>query len=219
MNANTQPIFRMKNAPDADFLIFDLGNVIIDIDYQKSMQLIKQEISNEFHEKVDGFYLTDFHKDYEVGRINSDEFRQAVRAYFQQDWSDEKVDELWNSLLLKIPVERLELISKLREKFQVGVLSNTNLIHINAVNRILQNDHSLQNFDPIFDWVFLSHEMGLAKPSAEIYEKMLVDLGTSGDRVVFFDDLIANVEGAKEVGIQAVHVTGPQVIFDYFKNV
>ena len=219
LNANTQPIFRMKNASDADFLIFDLGNVIIDIDYQKALNRIKEEVPIDLHGKVEGFYLTDFHKDYEVGRINSDEFRQAVRAYFQQDWSDEKVDELWNSLLLKIPVERLELISKLREKFQVGVLSNTNLIHINAVNRILQNDHSLQNFDPIFDWVFLSHEMGLAKPSAEIYEKMLVDLGTSGDRVVFFDDLIANVEGAKEVGIQAVHVTGPQVIFDYFKNV
>ncbi|WP_339758172.1 HAD family phosphatase, partial [Algoriphagus aquimarinus] len=209
----------MKNAPDADFLIFDLGNVIVDIDYQKALQRIKQEISVEFHDKLDGFYLTDFHKDYEVGRINSAAFRDGVRGYFQQEWNDEKVDELWNDLLLKIPAERLELISKLREKYQVGVLSNTNLIHIHAVNRILKEDHSLENFDPIFDWVFLSHEMGLSKPSPEIYEKMLVDLGTSGDRVIFFDDLIANVEGAKAVGIQAVHVTGPEVIFDYFKNV
>ncbi len=219
MNANTQPIFRMKNAPDADFLIFDLGNVIVDIDYQNSLKRIKGEVSAEFHDKADVFYLTDFHKDYEVGRIDSSTFREEVRAYFQQDWDDVKVDELWNSLLLKIPLERLELISKLRENFQVGVLSNTNLIHIHAVNRILKEDHGLENFDPIFDWVFLSHEMGLSKPSSEIYEKMLVDLGTSGDRVVFFDDLIANVEGAKSVGIQAVHVTGPEVIFDYFKNV
>ncbi|MEB2780661.1 HAD family phosphatase [Algoriphagus sp. C2-6-M1] len=209
----------MKNAPDADFLIFDLGNVIIDIDYHKAMQRIKQEVSAELHDQVNAFYLTDFHKDYEVGRINSDQFREEVRGYFQQDWNDDKVDELWNDLLLKIPEERLELISKLREKFQVGVLSNTNPIHILGVNRILKNDHNLENFDPIFDWVFLSHEMGLAKPSPEIYEKMLVDLGTSGDRVVFFDDLLANVEGAKEVGIQAVHVTGPEVIFDFFKNV
>lgn len=209
----------MKNAPDADFLIFDLGNVIIDIDYQKAIQLIKQEISTDFHSKVDGFYLTDFHKDYEVGRMDSDRFRQEVRTYFQQDWSDGKVDELWNNLLLKIPSERLELISKLREIFQVGVLSNTNSIHIQAVNSILKNEHGLENFEPIFDWVFFSHEMGLSKPSPEIYEKMLVDLGTSGDRVIFFDDLLANVEGAKAVGIQAVHVTGPEVIFDYFKNV
>ncbi len=209
----------MKKSLDADFLIFDLGNVIIDIDYQNSLKRIKEEVSTEFHDKVDVFYLTDFHKAYEVGRIDSSKFREEVRDYFQQDWNDGKVDELWNSLLLKIPLERLELISKLRENFQVGVLSNTNLIHIHAVNRILKEDHGLENFDPIFDWVFLSHEMGLSKPSPEIYEKMLVDLGTSGDLVIFFDDLIANVEGAKAVGIQAVHVTGPEVIFDYFKNV
>lgn len=209
----------MKNAPDADFLIFDLGNVIIDIDYTKAMQLIKQEISTELHAMVDGFYLTDFHKDYELGGISSEMFREQIRKYFDKDWEDQKVDELWNNLLLKIPSERLELILKLRENFQVGVLSNTNPIHIQAVNRILKEDHGYENFDPIFDWVFLSHEMGVSKPSPEIYEKMLVDLGTSGDRVVFFDDLIANVEGARAVGIQAVHVTGPEVIFDYFKHV
>jgi putative hydrolase of the HAD superfamily len=209
----------MNNAHDADFLIFDLGNVIIDIDYPKALQRIKEEVSSEYHDKVNTFYLTDFHKDYEKGKIDSSTFRDEVKSYFQQDWTDEKVDELWNSLLLKIPSERLELISKLRKNFQVGILSNTNLIHIQAVNRILQNDHGLENFDPIFDWVFLSHEMGLAKPSADIYEKMLVDLDTSADRVVFFDDLIANVEGAKAVGIRAVHVTGPDVIFEYFKNV
>lgn len=209
----------MKNIPDADFLIFDLGNVIIDIDYQKAIQHIKQEIPTELHDRLDGFYLADFHKDYERGLISSKKFRKKVRKYFEQEWEDEKVDELWNSLLLKIPSERLELISKLRENYQIGVLSNTNFIHIQAVNRILREDHGLDNFAPIFDWVFLSHEMGLAKPSPQIYEKMLVDLGTSGDRVIFFDDLIANVEGAEAVGIQAVHVTGPEVIFDYFKDV
>ena len=209
----------MKNAPDADFLIFDLGNVIIDIDYQLALQYIKNEISIDHHHKADGFYLTDFHKDYEKGLIDSMVFRDEVRAYFGQDWEDEKVDDLWNKLLLKIPAERLNLISKLRENYQVGVLSNTNHIHIQAVNKILSEDHGVGNFDPIFDWVFFSHEMGLAKPSPEIYEKMLVDLGTSADRVIFFDDLEANVAAAKAIGINAVQVTGPNVIFDYFKHV
>ena len=61
--------------------------------------------------------------------------------------------------------------------------------------------------------------MGLAKPSQEIYYKMLEELGTSANRVVFFDDLEANVRGAASVGIQAVHVTGPNVIFDFFRHV
>lgn len=209
----------MKNAPDADFLIFDLGNVIIDIDYDRSMQLIKDTVPTHVHPKINGFYLTDFHRDYERGRLDSAAFRNEVRAYLELDLDDEKIDDLWNSLLGKIPKERLKLIEKLRKKYQVGVLSNTNLIHIHAVNRILHRDHGIKNFDPVFDWVFLSHEMGLSKPAPEIYEKMLMDLDTSGDRVIFFDDLKANVEGAASVGINAVHVTGPNVIFDYFENV
>ncbi|MFC3414921.1 HAD family hydrolase [Algoriphagus hitonicola] len=209
----------MKKTPDADFLIFDLGNVIIDIDYDKAIRLIKNELSDSHHSKVDQLYRTPFHFDYERGLIDSLTFRDAVRDYFEQSWPDEKVDELWNNLLGKIPAHRLELIKKLKQHFQVGVLSNTNLIHIHAVNDILLRDHGLKNFDPIFDWVFFSHEMGLAKPQAEIYEKMLTDLGTSSDRVVFFDDLPANIKGAADLGIHAVHVTGPNVIFDFFKDV
>lgn len=209
----------MKNAIDADFLIFDLGNVIIDIDYHQSLNLIKSLLPNSFDLKVDSFYATDFHKAYEKGEIDSPTFRNEVRNYFQQNWDDKKVDELWNSLLGEIPRERLDLVSTLKQSYQVGVLSNTNEIHIDAVYKMLERDFGMNRFEPLFDWVFYSHEMGLAKPSQEIYHKMLDELGTSANRVVFFDDLEANVRGAASVGIQAVQVTGPNVIFDYFGNV
>lgn len=208
----------MKNVPDADFLIFDLGNVIVDIDYRKSLELIKKELPENHHDKTELFYLTDFHKKYEKGEINSITFRNEVRDFFQQDWNDEKIDDLWNSLLKNIPSERIDLIAKLKEKFTLGILSNTNEIHIDAVYRMLHKDFGLENFDSLFHHVFLSHEMGLSKPSSEIYLTMLDQLGAKPERVVFFDDLEANVKGAASIGIQAVHVTGPQVIFDYLKN-
>ncbi|GMQ29868.1 HAD family phosphatase [Algoriphagus confluentis] len=209
----------MKNSPDVDFLIFDLGNVIIDIDYQRSLSLIKSKLEESIHDRVDIFYQTEFHKSYEKGLISSIQFRDEVRNYFDQPWTDQEIDMLWNSLLGKIPPQRLDLVRALRKKYQVGVLSNTNEIHIDAVHEMLRTEHGLDRFDPIFDWVFYSHEMGLAKPSAEIYEKMLVELNTSPDRVLFFDDLKANVEGAKAVGIQAIQVTNPRVIFEFFSNV
>jgi glucose-1-phosphatase len=209
----------MKNAPNADFLIFDLGNVIIDIDYHRSLNLIKTLVPPSFHLRVDSFYITDFHKAYEKGLIDSPAFRDEVRSYFQQDWDDQKVDELWNSLLGKIPGERLDLVSKLKQNYQVGILSNTNEIHIEAVNKMLKSDFDMEGFEEFFDRVFYSHEMGLAKPSEEIYFQMLEELGVPAGRVVFFDDLEANVNGAASVGIQAVHVTGPKVIFDFFHNV
>jgi putative hydrolase of the HAD superfamily len=200
-------------------LIFDLGNVIIDIDYERTFRLIKSKIPTALHEKVDFFYLTDFHKAYEKGLIDSPSFRNEVRAYFDQEWSDGEVDEIWNSLLGNIPSYRIDLVKKLKEKYQLGVLSNTNEIHIQGVYELLNREHQLDNFDSLFDWVFYSHEMGLAKPSVEIYEKLVVELGTSPDRVLFFDDLLANVEGARKIGIHAIQVTGPEVLLDFFKDV
>ncbi len=209
----------MKNAPDADFLIFDLGNVIIDLDYNRAFDLIKSLVPSSYHAKVETFYLTDFHKAYEKGEIDSPTFRNEVRAYFGQTWDEQKVDGLWNSILGKIPKKRLELVAKLKENYQLAVLSNTNAIHIDAVYQMLKQDHQMDRFEPLFDRIFYSHEMGLAKPSAEIYETMLSELGTSADRVIFFDDLEANVRGAASVGIRAIQVTGPNVIFDFFGHV
>jgi len=168
---------------------------------------------------VDQFYVTDFHKAYEKGWIDSPTFRNEVRSYFEQEWSDAEVDELWNSLLGKIPPYRLDLVKKLRQTHQVGVLSNTNEIHIEGVYELLRNEFQADSFDPFFDRIFYSHEMGLAKPDVAIYETMVAELGTKPDRVLFFDDLLANVEGARKVGIHAIQVTSPQVLLDFFSHV
>jgi FMN phosphatase YigB (HAD superfamily) len=209
----------MKILPDVDFLIFDLGNVIIDIDYNHTFQLIKSKVPEAYFYKVDQFYQTDFHKDYEKGLIDSPTFRNEVRNYFEQSWTDSEVDQIWNSLLGKIPGYRIELIRKLKEKYQVGVLSNTNEIHIQGVNELLSSDFGMDSFEDLFDRVFYSHHMRLAKPSKEIYLQLISELTTSPEKILFFDDLKANVEGAKAVGIQAIHVTGPQVLVEFFNYV
>lgn len=209
----------MKNRPDVDFVIFDLGNVLIDIDYHQSMNLMKSALPTFLHDKVDTCYAAEFHKAFEKGQLSSAEFRQEFRSYFQTNWSDAEVDYYWNSLLGTIPAYRLELVRNLKAQYQVGILSNTNEIHIEAVYAQLQAQHGMDNFDPLFDWVFYSHEMGLAKPNQDIYQQQLLELGTTANRVLFFDDLKANVDGAASLGIQAVQVTGPSTIFDFFENV
>jgi len=209
----------MKKKPEADFVIFDLGNVIIDIFYPETLDYIKQKVAPIHHERVASFYLTDFHKDYEKGLISSDEFRKEIRNYFEQDWSDDFVDHLWNYLLGKIPAERLELAKKLKEHYTTGVLSNTNEIHIQALNKILKEDHGLDSLHDLFEHVYFSHEMNLSKPDPLIYKTLVEDLNTTPEKIIFFDDLEANVESAREIGIQAHQVTGPNVIFDFFKYV
>ena len=209
----------MNNRPDVDFVIFDLGNVLIDIDYTHAMDLMKSALPSTLHDRVDQCYTADFHKAYEKGQISSAEFRQEFRSYFQTNWSDAEVDYYWNSLLGTIPAYRLELVRKLKVQYQVGILSNTNEIHIEAVYAQLQTQHGMDNFDPLFDWVFYSHEMGLAKPNQDIYQQLLLELGTTANRVLFFDDLKANVDGAASLGIQAIQVVGPETLLNFFGDV
>lgn len=209
----------MLPSENVDFFIFDLGNVIIDIDYRHTFQLLKSQLPEALHPRVDLFYQTDFHKAYEKGLIDSSTFRNEVRAYFQQSWSDQQIDEIWNSLLGKIPSYRVDLIQKLKQTHRVGVLSNTNEIHIDAVNEILKSEFGLNQFHDLFDQVYYSHEMGLAKPSEDIYLELVQRLNVPAHRVVFFDDLEANVLGAQKVGINAIQVTGPHVLLEYFNYV
>jgi epoxide hydrolase-like predicted phosphatase len=209
----------MKNRPDVDFVIFDLGNVLIDIDYTQAIDLMKSALPTSMHDRVDHCYTADFHKAYEKGQISSAEFREEFRNYFQTNWSDTEVDYYWNSLLGTIPAYRLELVRKLKAQYQVGILSNTNEIHIDAVYAQLQSQHGMDNFDPLFDWVFYSHEMGLAKPNQDIYQQLLLELGTTANRVLFFDDLKANVDGATSLGIHAIQVVGPVTLLNFFGDV
>ena len=73
-----------------------------------------------------------------------------------------------------------------------------------------QQDHRVQHmrevrgYDDLVDGSYYSSEIGAMKPDRIFFERVLDDLGLSGDRVGFVDDVPANVESARSVGIRAV---------------
>ncbi|MBW3468202.1 HAD family hydrolase [Arthrospiribacter ruber] len=209
----------MKTLDNIDFLIFDLGNVIIDIDYDLSINELKKILPAEKHSLTENFFVSTFHKEYEKGRISNSDFRDEVRNLFGENWTDEQIDHVWNSLLVHIPVERLALLKNLRKSFRTAILSNTNDIHIQKFNQMLEGVSDFSNIHDLCDVVFLSHEMGLAKPDKAIYQEVLEQLNVHGKKTIFFDDLLANVKGAEEVGINAVQITHPKALIDFFDNV
>ena len=48
------------------------------------------------------------------------------------------------------------------------------------------------------------------KPDARIYQIALEKLGVAASKSVFLDDFPENVEGARAVGMQAIHFTQPE---------
>lgn len=205
-------------------LIFDLGDVIIPIDLSAP---IRNFATLANMPEADVRALWEQHnvvKQYETGLIDDGAFREHVRELLRQHsdqpdrWADEVIDTAWNTILLDLPVARIERIKALKPDYRLFLLSNTSPIHIRQVNHVLTglNQPTLED---LFERVFYSYEVRLAKPSPEIYRHVLTEAGLVAEETAFFDDNAQNIRAAAGLGIQAVHVQPPNTILDYLQNV
>ncbi|KAF9297047.1 hypothetical protein BGZ74_010040 [Mortierella antarctica] len=190
-------------------LIFDLGNVILRLDQQATARGFKDLGATSFPNLAQhGNHATIV--DYETGKISAKEFRKTVRANIglPATVSDEQFDQAWNAMLLDFPKGRLELMRTLKEDFgyKVYLLSNTNAIHIEYVDKICLKDYKEDSLHPFFDKVYYSHDIGYRKPSAEAFEVILKDQGLEAGETLFLDDMPENVAAAKACGLQAAQV-------------
>lgn len=209
----------MKNHPEIQRLIFDLGNVIYDIDYQRTFDKLYAKLPEAQHPMVKEFMVSPIHMDLETGTIDEAGFRNGVREYFSADWEDAWIDEVWNSLLVDIPQERIELLLTLKEKYPLYLLSNTNSIHFKVVEQVFLSKLPANSWPHLFDHLFLSHEMGLRKPGEAIYQSVLQTLDAKPEQCLFFDDLKENLLGAEKVGIKTFHIDHPKALINFFQHV
>ncbi len=199
-------------------VIFDFGNVIINIEFQRIYQTFAKFTSKSpecIEKKINEEQIF---KRYESGQFSDEEFREVIRQTLGFPLSDIEIDTAWNAILLDIPIERLEVINKIRQKYPVYLLSNTNNIHIQASNNYLKKVYGINNLDQVFDKLFLSYEMFLWKPDPEIYHSVLRQINLLPEEVLFLDDNFANIESAKALGIQTILVEPPTSITEYCKN-
>jgi putative hydrolase of the HAD superfamily len=99
--------------------------------------------------------------------------------------SDEEIDKAFNALLLDIDPNRIALIKRLGQKYNTYVLSNTSNIHIIEVNKILERCTGEKRLEDLFTRLFLSYEMGKAKPHTDIYEAVLAEAGLDPAETLF----------------------------------
>ncbi len=200
-------------------LIFDLGGVIINIDLHLAMLAFGKLANKNADDLKQRFWSSDFFLAHETGHCSDVEFRRQVCGMLQKDFSDEELDQAWNAILLDIPAARIELLKQLRNQYNLYLLSNTNAIHIQAVNQQLQEKFSMESLHELFDKVYYSYQIGYRKPGTEIYTHVLTDAGLVAEETIFLDDSPANLQGAAQVGIQTVLIRpGQFTIMDYFQN-
>jgi glucose-1-phosphatase len=200
-------------------VIFDFGNVIINIEFQRIYQTFAKFTSKPVAYIDKKITEDQIFRRYESGQFTDEEFREVIRQTLGFPLSDLEVDTAWNAILLDIPTDRIDLIHNIRQKYPVYLLSNTNNIHITASNNYLKKNHGIKSLDLLFDKLYLSYEMGMWKPDAEIYLEVLRSNRLQPNEVIFFDDNIQNIESAKAIGMQTILVEPPTSITEYCKNI
>lgn len=188
-------------------IIFDFGNVICDIDIKlteakfhafgpaKSGQGGDAETAGRFEHLV---------SEYEAGKVSSEEFRAAIRTHYVLEPSDDQIDDAWNALLGEIPTARIRLLESLRPDYRLFLLSNSNEIHYRAYIHEFRRKSGLKEFDQLFNKAYFSFQMGITKPSPEIFRQVIREQYLLPEETVFIDDTLNHVESARSVGLHGV---------------
>jgi len=198
-------------------IIFDLGAVILNINYQNTIdEFTKLGVNNAatlYSKKVQ----TNLFNQIETGMISSDEFLKALQKE-TKNANINQVEKAWNAMLLDLPEERVHLIKKLKNNHTIYLLSNTNAIHIDAFKKQLGNKKWLA-FCKLFDKMYLSHELGLRKPDVKIFEYILKEQKLKAEEVFFIDDSPQHIASAKKIGIHCHHLLDDENIITLFPDI
>lgn len=144
-------------------------------------------------------------KEYETGKIDSDMFKQAIYNELKGSVSHTQIETAWNSMLLDLPPQRVELVQQIKTRYRLILLSNTNTMHMDAIYKV----NGKEIFELLFEKIYLSHEIGLRKPDLDCYEFVLNDAGLLAAETVFIDDSITNIKGAEAAGIKSILAREP----------
>jgi len=201
-------------------IIFDLGGVILNLDYHRTFEAFKSFAPQMDDETFVGkIKQHSIFSDYEVGKISSQDFRAEINSFYKMNLEDTTFDTCWNAMLLDLPRYRIELILKLRDSGkQVFLLSNINEIHEREVGLKFKSLGYNFYFKDLFHKAYYSHEIGLRKPHGEVFQLVISENNLDKTETVFIDDSLQHVQGAKSIGLNALHLTNPIKIEDCFIN-
>lgn len=191
--------------------IFDMGNVIIDIDFKRVLGVWSKLSGTSFAILNERFCMGDIFQQHERGTISDESFARQFCDEMGLSLSFEQFDIGWQAVFVELRSEVINIMHKLRhEGHRVVILSNTNNLHFK---------HWSRHYSEVIvcaDQLYLSHKLGMRKPEAEIYQHVLASENYPAEQVVFFDDIVSNIAAAQILGINAVHVTDKNVIPSYF---
>jgi len=185
---------------DADALLFDLGRVVLNIDFSKALACWAGHAGCQPADIAARWAVNDAYHHHERGTISDEAFFDELRRSLGITISDVQFLEGWNAIFAGEMDGIAPLLARAAQHLPLYVFSNTNRAHVAHFTEI--HAETLKPFRELY----YSSSIGHRKPDAAGFDHVVSEIGVPASRIVFFDDLAENIEGARARGLKAVHV-------------
>jgi glucose-1-phosphatase len=191
-------------------IVLDLGGVLYEIDvarFQANMHELAEQSAQSFDDKSRAYFIRHSHL-FETGHYSPEVFRNKMLKQFFPSATAEQFEAAWNSVLVGVYPERVELIRQLAKRHSVHLLSNTNVLHFQ--HYFLETEELFKPMKKLF-WSF---ELGYRKPDADVFKHVLNEIKAPVKEVLFVDDTPENLDSARRLGFRTVLAdpTNPQLL-------
>lgn len=187
-------------------IIFDLGGVLLDIDFQKSVDAFQKLGIDNFDNMFSQFKADQLFEKLETGEISEPDFYETIKKRTNLAISNLQIDDAWNALILHFRTESLGFLEELSGKYKLYLLSNTNSIHLKCFKQLFTTETGKPSLDAYFNKAWYSNEIRLRKPGTEIFEFVLQEENLIAAETVFIDDTLTNIETAQKMGFKTHHL-------------
>ncbi len=195
-------------------IIFDLGGVLLNIDYHKTADSFKALGVHQFDELYSQANANHLFEALETGDISEDHFYQEIKQYCGPGTTRQQIQLAWNAILLDFRMDSLSVLESVKDKYNLYLLSNTNSIHLTEFNKKLLEEAGQTSLDAYFKKSYYSHIIRMRKPYVATYQWVLNDAQLIAGETLFIDDSINNIKGAVDAGIQTHHLLPGEKIGD-----
>jgi glucose-1-phosphatase len=187
-------------------IIFDLGGVLLNIDFSKSVEAFGKLGIENFEHMFSQTMADELFKSLETGHVDETAFYESMKKRTRIGVTDAEIADAWNALILDFRPESLAALEKLSSNYKLFLLSNTNSIHHTCFQKILTRVTGKASLDGYFTKAWYSHKLGLRKPGSAIYEYILEEEKLRAWETLFIDDTWANIEAAQKLGFKTHHL-------------
>ena len=208
-------------------IIFDLGNVIIDLDMVRFDSKMKKLWTHHFPSIMDSKNEKDLFHRFETGNLTEEAFmwhwQNQYKTHVGKSYellAPKTIMEVWNSMLVGIKPEIFDLLIGLKKDYKTLVFSNTNSMHIHWVDSYLNSTYGFRIVEferKFFDKVYYSHMIRMRKPHVDGFLYIIDDADLVAEETLFIDDKLENIQGAALAGLQTLHLK-PEMNLAYELN-